>query len=167
MWSSSYKHTHIQSLLSGYSKHTMRGCSEKLTWCLDLNFSNHITPFKMQQIERTKVKSFKHARGFSGCCSPTQAGIPMDEPLHQWNVLWVVKMDWGTDLGKVLALVTHPLSLSCFSKWLLCLVGAGLQCFISTFIAVSPKYKKIRCKRNFIPKELQRVETVVWFTSEL
>lgn len=145
MWSSSYKHTHIQSLLLGYGKHTTRGCSEKLTWNLDLNFSNHITPFKMQQMERNKVKSFKHARGFSGCCSLTslQAGIPLDECLQQWNVPWVVKMGWGTDLGKVLALVTHPLSSSCFSKWLLGLVGAGLQCFIPAFIAVSPKYKKL------------------------
>lgn len=71
MWSSSYKHTHIQSLLSGYGKNTMRACSEKLTWSLDLNFSNHITLLKMQQMERTKVKNFKHARRFSGCCSPT------------------------------------------------------------------------------------------------
>lgn len=145
MWSPSYKHTHIQSLLSGYGKHTMRAWSVKLIWSLDLNFSYHITLFKMQQMERTKVKNFKHARGFSGCCSPTslQAEIPTDESLQQRNILWVVKMGWGTDLGKVLALVIHPLSSSCFNKWLFCLVNAGLQCFIPAFIAVSPKYKRL------------------------
>lgn len=41
MWSSSYKHTLIQSLLARHSISAPRGCSEKLTWSSDLNFSAH------------------------------------------------------------------------------------------------------------------------------
>lgn len=118
MWSSSYKHTHIQSLLARHSVSAPRGCSEKLTWSSDLNFSTHTTRSRW----RGPRSRAENGQDFVGavlllCCNQDSRGggcTPEARPSGGQS---------GSRLTsrEALPLVTwFSLPRSCFNKRLLC-----------------------------------------------
>lgn len=123
MWSSSYKHTHIQSLLARHSVSAPRGCSEKLTWSSDLNFSTHARCSRW----RGPRSRAENGQDFVGavplvCCNQDSRGggcTPEARPSGGQS---------GSRLTsrEALPLVTwSSLPRSCFNKRLLCWVNAS------------------------------------------